>query len=46
MEAEKIESKGDTLARWFKDILDEQKGYEYAPEEVADLENEGGFENF
>lgn len=46
LEAEKIESKGDTLARWFKDILDEQKGYEYAPEEVADLENEGGFENF
>lgn len=46
LEVGKIESKGDTLARWFKDILDEQKGYEYTPEEVEDLENEGGFENF
>ena len=46
LEAGKIESKGDTLARWFKDILDEQKGHEYTPEEVENLENEGGFEEF
>lgn len=46
LEAGKIESKGDTLARWFKDILDEQKGHEYTAEEVESLENEGGFENF
>ena len=46
LEAGKIESKGDTLARWFKDILDEQKGHEYTPEEVEDLENDGGFEDF
>ena len=46
LESGNIESKGDTLARWFKDILDEQKGREYTPEEVEDLENEGGFEEF
>lgn len=46
LEVGEIESKGDTLARWFKDILDEQKGYEYTPEEVEDLESEGGFEEF
>lgn len=46
LEVGKIESKGDTLAGWFKDILDEQKGHEYSAEEVKDLENEGGFENF
>lgn len=46
LESGSIESKGDTLARWFKDILDEQKGYEYTAEEVENLENEGGFEEF
>ena len=46
LEGGQIESKGDTLARWFKDILDEQKGHEYTPEEVENLENEGGFEDF
>ena len=46
LETGEIESKGGTLARWFKDILDEQKGHEYTPEEVEDLENEGGFEEF
>ena len=46
LESGNIESKGDTLAKWFKDILDEQKGYEYTPEEVEDLESEGGFEDF
>ena len=46
LEAGKIESKGDTLARWFKVILDEQKGHEYSAEEVENLENEDGFEAF
>ena len=46
LEVGQIESKGDTLARWFKDILDEQKGYEYSPEDVENLENEWGFEDF
>ena len=46
LEVGKIESKGDTLARWFKDILGEQKGYEYTPEEVENLENEEGLEKF
>lgn len=46
LESGSIESKGNTLARWFKDILDEQKGHEYTAEEVENLENEGGFEEF
>ena len=46
LESGSIESKGDTLAKWFKDILDEQKGREYTQEEVEDLENEVGFEEF
>lgn len=46
LEVGEIESKGDTLARWFKDILDEQKGHEYTAEEVENLENEGGFKEF
>ena len=46
LESGNIESKGDTLARWFKDILDEQKGHEYTAEEVESLETEGGFEEF
>ena len=46
LEVGQIESKGDTLARWFKDILDEQKGHEYSAEEVKDIEKEGGFEEF
>lgn len=46
LEVGQIESKGDTLARWFKDILEEQKGHEYTKEEVENIENEGGFEYF
>lgn len=46
LESGKIESKGGTLARWFREILDEQIEHEYTPEEVEDLKNEGGFENF
>lgn len=46
LETGKIESKGGTLARWFKEILNEQLEHEFTQEEVEDLENEGGFENF
>lgn len=46
LETGEIESKGGTLARWFREILDEQIEHEYTPEEVEDLKNEGGFENF
>lgn len=46
LESGSIESKGNTLARWFKDILDEQKGHEYTTEEVENIENEGGFKDF
>ena len=46
LEVGQIESKGDTLARWFKEILYEQKGHEYTSEELENLENEGCFEYF
>ena len=46
LETGEIESKGGTLARWFREILDEQIEHEYTPEEVEDLKNEGGFEEF
>lgn len=46
LETGELESKGGTLARWFRDILDEQIEHEYTPEEVEDLKNEGGFEEF
>ena len=42
-----IRSKGNTLANWYKQILDEQTGKEYSEEEVADiLADQTGFENF
>lgn len=46
LETGNIESKGGTLARWFKEILDEQLEHEYTQEEVEDLENEEGLEAF
>ena len=46
LETGELESKGGTLARWFRDILDEQIEHEYTPEEVENLKNEGGFEDF
>ena len=46
LETGEIESKGGTLARWFRDILDEQIEHEYTPEEVENLKNEGGLEDF
>ena len=46
LEVGKIESKGGTLARWFKEILDEQLEHEFTQEEVENLENEGGLEEF
>lgn len=42
-----IRSKGDTLANWYKQILDEQSGKEYSDEEVAViLGDQTGFESF
>lgn len=41
-----IESKGGTLEKWFKDILNEQIGHEYTPEEVASKTSEDGWEAF
>lgn len=42
-----ITSKSNTLANWFKSILDEQSGKEYSEEEVADiLGDQTGFERF
>lgn len=42
-----ITSKGDTLANWYKAILDEQSGKEYSEEEVAGiLSDQTGFESF
>lgn len=42
-----IKSNGDTLANWYKQILDEQAGKEYSDEEVADiLADQTGFESF
>ena len=46
LESGNIESKGGTLARWFKEILDEQLEHEFTQEEVESLESEGGFEEF
>ena len=46
LETGNIESKGGTLARWFREILDEQLEYEYTPEEVENLKNEEGLEEF
>lgn len=45
--AGEITSKGDTLANWYKAILDEQSGKEYSDEEVAGiLSDQTGFESF
>lgn len=46
LETGEIESKGGTLARWFREILDEQLEHEFTQEEVENLENEGGLEEF
>lgn len=46
LETGNIESKGGTLARWFREILDEQLEHEFTKEEVEDLENEEGLEKF
>ena len=46
LETGEIESKGGTLARWFREILDEQLEHEFTQEEVENLENDGGFEAF
>ena len=42
----KIESKGDTLALWFKEILNEQIQKEYSPQEVDFITKGSGFKDF
>lgn len=42
----RIESKGDTLSRWFREILNEQFEKEYTPQEVESITKEGGFKDF
>lgn len=41
-----IESKGDTLAQWFKEILDEQIKKEYTRKEAESIFSEDGFSQF
>lgn len=41
-----IESKGDTLSRWFREILNEQIEKEYTPQEVESITKDGGFKDF
>mgnify|MGYP000241208284 CR=1 FL=1 len=41
-----IESKGDTLAQWFKEILDEQIKNEYTRQEAESIFSEDGFSQF
>lgn len=41
-----IDSKGDTLAQWFKEILDEQIKKEYTRKEAESIFSEDGFSQF
>ena len=41
-----IDSKGDTLAQWFKEILDEQIKKEYTRQEAESIFSEDGFSQF
>lgn len=42
----RIESKGDTLSRWFREILNEQMQKEYTPQEVESITKDSGFKDF
>ena len=42
----RIEAKGDTLSRWFREILNEQIKKEYTPQEVEYITKDGGFKDF
>lgn len=42
----RIESKGDTLSRWFWEILNEQIKKEYNPQEVESITKDDGFKDF
>ena len=44
--ARKIESKGDTLAQWFKEILNEQIKKEYTRQEAESILSQDGFQKF
>ena len=41
-----IESKGDTLAQWFKEILNEQIKKEYTRQEAESILSQDGFSQF
>lgn len=41
-----IESKGDTLAQWFKEILNEQIKKEYTRQEAESIISQDGFQKF
>ena len=41
-----IESKGDTLAKWFKEILNEQIKKEYTRQEAESILSQDGFQKF
>lgn len=41
-----IESKGDTLAQWFREILDEQIKKEYTRQEAESILSQDGFSQF
>lgn len=43
---DRIESKGDTLAQWFKEILDEQIKKEYTRQEAESIFSQDGFSQF
>ena len=42
----KIESKGDTIAQWFKEILNEQIKKEYTRQEAESILSQDGFQKF
>lgn len=46
IEKKEIKSRGDTLERWFKDMLEEEQRKEYSDEEVEDLFSDSGFDSF
>lgn len=46
IEKRDIKSRGDTLAVWFKDILEEESRNEYSEKELEDIFSDSGFKNF
>lgn len=46
IEKRDIKSRGDTLAIWFKDILEEESRNEYSEKEVENIFSDSGFDSF